>query len=667
MAFSSSSTCSRAFYHESSSLNAARSGSFEIKGMRIQSNTNPSPLGLSSSIPKSLFVSPFMAPGRSLFHQMREWSFFSALDHGNGAGGDDGRRTSGGGGGEEGDADDSEEKEFGPIMKFDEVIRETEARGVSLPPDMLEAAKLTGIRRVLLFRYFELEAAWWPLGASIRSCSLLRYRMLADPSFLFKVATEVIIDSCCATFAEVQKRGKDFWAEFELYAADLLVGIVVDIALVGLLAPYVRIGRPSVAAVGFWGNLMRASEALPSSLLSLAGICIASSRKRLYPTAPQVCRSGIFAVSVNLRIFRNSKVTFVTSSFPGRNGTNSLSEIRYLSWIIWGGSGSSSISHSGSSFQGVLSQILGNDNQRSKEEEIIPELWKASSILRNASTNALIVLRDTRWSDDRSIINTMEPDLFEGSQLVYIAPNLLINIEDFFHHIELAIQIHGYENWNSAESNLLITRGLIGRLTNTSHAGFRYNIQNVADYLVSTGMNAVPATPRTTVELQGMRWILQPPLVSQIRNPQVVRTTTLLDGSISLAFTGYQSTENPRLSRVNKKDIEDINEEEFVAPCFFDYPEIWDTLGEPSGRYDFMVKYTPTPTINEEILTEEQLKEYTFLSIWDSTPWEDDPEWDIDELPEPPPESEIQEYEEEEEDPETYFLDLQNLETDYPA
>ncbi|KAG6513766.1 hypothetical protein ZIOFF_024103 [Zingiber officinale] len=97
-------------------------------------------------------------------------------------------------------------------------------------------------------------------------------------------------------------------------------------------------------------------------------------------------------------------------------------------------------------------------------------------------------------------------------------------------------------------------------------------------------MNAVPATPRTTVELQGMRWILQPPLVSQIRNPQVVRTTTLLDGSISLAFTGYQSTENPRLSRVNKKDIEDINEEEFVAPCFFDYPEIWDTLGEPSGR-----------------------------------------------------------------------------------
>ncbi|CAL8989491.1 unnamed protein product [Prunus brigantina] len=77
----------------------------------------------------------------------------------------------------------------------------------------------------------------------MKYCSMLRNRMLADPSFLFKVGTEIVIDSCCATFAEVQKRGKDFWAEFELYAADLLVGIAVDIALVGMLAPYTRIWK----------------------------------------------------------------------------------------------------------------------------------------------------------------------------------------------------------------------------------------------------------------------------------------------------------------------------------------------------------------------------------------------------------------------------------------
>ncbi|CAL2269846.1 unnamed protein product [Prunus armeniaca] len=37
------------------------------------------------------------------------------------------------------------------------------------------------------------------------------------------------------------KKGKGFWAEFELYAVDLLVGITIDIALVGMLAPMLEL------------------------------------------------------------------------------------------------------------------------------------------------------------------------------------------------------------------------------------------------------------------------------------------------------------------------------------------------------------------------------------------------------------------------------------------
>lgn len=76
---------------------------------------------------------------------------------------------------------------------------------------------------------------------------------------------QIVIDSCCATFAEVQKRGKDFWAEFELYAADLLVGVVVNVALVGMLAPYARIGQLSTSQ-GFLGRMQHAYAALPSRL-----------------------------------------------------------------------------------------------------------------------------------------------------------------------------------------------------------------------------------------------------------------------------------------------------------------------------------------------------------------------------------------------------------------
>ncbi|GAB4833869.1 hypothetical protein Ancab_032117 [Ancistrocladus abbreviatus] len=183
--------------------------------------------------------------------------------------GNGGKGKSWGGGGDHdgnGNEDkDKEEEEFGPIMKFEEVIRETQSRGASLPADMLEAAKSVGIRRMLLLRYLDLQGSAWPLGFAMRSCSMLRNRMLADPSFLFKVGTEIMIDSCCATFAEVQKRGKDFWAEFELYVADLLVGIVVNVALVGMLAPYARIGQPSMSK-GFLGRLQQSYSALPSSV-----------------------------------------------------------------------------------------------------------------------------------------------------------------------------------------------------------------------------------------------------------------------------------------------------------------------------------------------------------------------------------------------------------------
>uniref|UniRef100_A0A0E0FGI9 Uncharacterized protein n=2 Tax=Oryza TaxID=4527 RepID=A0A0E0FGI9_ORYNI len=129
-----------------------------------------------------------------------------AGDHGSDSGGNSGKGSGGGGGS---DDDDCEEAEFGPLLRFDEVLRLAVARGVSLPADM-EAAKDAGIWEVLLLRYFDLQAAPWPLAAMIRAFSMLHNRMLADPSFLFKVGTEVVIDSRCATFAE------DFWAEFEL-------------------------------------------------------------------------------------------------------------------------------------------------------------------------------------------------------------------------------------------------------------------------------------------------------------------------------------------------------------------------------------------------------------------------------------------------------------------
>ena len=52
------------------------------------------------------------------------------------------------------------------------------------------------------------------------------------------------IDCGCATFAEVKKRGPDFWDEFELYFCDLVVGTVMNTAIVALMAPAALLGKP---------------------------------------------------------------------------------------------------------------------------------------------------------------------------------------------------------------------------------------------------------------------------------------------------------------------------------------------------------------------------------------------------------------------------------------
>ncbi|GJR99255.1 hypothetical protein Tco_0315764 [Tanacetum coccineum] len=66
---------------------------------------------------------------------------------------------------------------------------------------------------------------------------------------------------------------------------------------------------------------------------------------------------------------------------------------------------------------------------------------------RSAGTNALVVLRDTIWEDSQQIIGTMEVDLSAGTQLVYMFPDMVLSIDDFHNHVEVAIQTHGYDTW----------------------------------------------------------------------------------------------------------------------------------------------------------------------------------------------------------------------------
>nr|GFB49767.1 putative reverse transcriptase domain, viral movement protein [Tanacetum cinerariifolium] len=248
---------------------------------------------------------------------------------------------------------------------------------------------------------------------------------------------------------------------------------------------------------------------------------------------------------------------------------------------------------------------------------------------RSAGTNALVVLRDTRWEDSRQTIATMEVDLSAGTQLVYTFPDMILSVNDFHNHVEVAIQTYGYDTWQG------------GRLSNTSYMGYQYSVENVMDHLTTNGITAISDERRSIEELEGMSWNLKPPEQTSVRVPSRVAVNERLNRLVSLRFKRYRQAPQPPRYSVDQHDQEvigndnlDEDEEHFVGICsqtpqvehtpydvcfcedclneariLEDEPlnkvkrsnkprrsrrrseEKWSTLGEPSGKRDYYVRY----------------------------------------------------------------------------
>ncbi|GJU62046.1 RNA-directed DNA polymerase [Tanacetum coccineum] len=280
-----------------------------------------------------------------------------------------------------------------------------------------------------------------------------------------------------------------------------------------------------------------------------------------------------------------------------------------------------------------------------------------------AGTNALIVLQDTRWSNTTRIISTMEVDLAQGTQLVYMVPDMMMSINDFHDHLRVSIQTHGYEAWQGGESNLLVTLSMVGRLSNTSYVGFNYNIENVVDHLSTRGISAIPGERRTMEELEGQSWHLRPVENETAKVPTRVAVHQRINRTTSLRFERYRS-QTPSRASVDQRDQEVVEDEEeiltaavalmesetphqkrcvceeclhnrrhrtydvcFCRECLIEEEDLkyeplnvqkrsnkprnknkkkWSTLGEPSGKWDYYVRYDimqPTSPIEEVAAT----------------------------------------------------------------
>ncbi|KAG6472974.1 hypothetical protein ZIOFF_070454 [Zingiber officinale] len=163
---------------------------------------------------------------------------------------------------------------------------------------------------------------------------------------------------------------------------------------------------------------------------------------------------------------------------------------------------------------------------------------RIQTLHRQEGVLALIIFRDNRWMGDQSILATMEVDLTRGSQMIYIIPDIMMTINDFYRNIQLSILTRGYDQWQSGEANLLITRGMVGRLSNTPNTGFAYEIR-VVDYLTSHSIRALPGRRYSTTPLLGLDWVIRPTQICIPIQPMEVNSRNLVDGRISVSFTNY--------------------------------------------------------------------------------------------------------------------------------
>ena len=85
-----------------------------------------------------------------------------------------------------------------------------------------------------------------------------RNKLLADPSFAFKVGIEVGIGIVTKCSAELQKRGQNFKKEMDFVLANVLMALIADFMLVWLPAPAVSYGAAAAKK-----RALSLSKALP--------------------------------------------------------------------------------------------------------------------------------------------------------------------------------------------------------------------------------------------------------------------------------------------------------------------------------------------------------------------------------------------------------------------
>nr|QBX57843.1 polyprotein [Sugarcane bacilliform virus] len=214
-----------------------------------------------------------------------------------------------------------------------------------------------------------------------------------------------------------------------------------------------------------------------------------------------------------------------------------------------------------------------------------------------------LVIRDVR-NNPPTTLGAMEVDISKGAQLIYVLPNFMCTIKDFYHGIQLSIKTKGYEGWQG-EANLHLERLITGRLSNTSNVAFKYKINGVTAYLKTNGIKAIDAKKESTKKIRGGEWNIQPSRVEIAMEPKDMTQNQNFDGTTSFRFSNFQASASRPAPIYNDED--EVDMEAHMALCEEEEETDQEWIDRYLSEYSAQQKMVGINNEEEEIIS-------TFLS-----------------------------------------------------
>jgi hypothetical protein len=97
---------------------------------------------------------------------------------------------------------------------------------------------------------------------------------------------------------------------------------------------------------------------------------------------------------------------------------------------------------------------------------------------KKLGTKVLVTPLDKRWDTiNKATLGFLEGDMNENNLITYIAPDLMMSVQEFIEKMNFGFKTKGYEEFIG--TNLLISIEFIGRLTNKSRTKYKVNVNDV--------------------------------------------------------------------------------------------------------------------------------------------------------------------------------------------